>query len=552
MRKITYFLKRHNLWMGFLAVLVPLGLLLSMQYDALAKLERYSAMAHKTAMENFLEAVGSNVRYFYTSLAERTLNLPASVFTEEGMERAALHWRKVPAQGASRLFLVSYTDDLFGRFRFFDPERGLLEVPPASDEAMAIISAATPWQVLSLSGGFVESTELRVDERDPERRIILKPITNDQARIVGLAGMVLDEEFFREDLLPGILEEALPHFFPDASGDALLLTVTDDRGAVAFGADEHEGEGETASRPLQFAFTDWTVSLHRHGVTPEQWARQSFLYNISLSALVAFGLLGGVVLALRAANKAMRLSEMKSDFVSNVSHELRTPLASIRVFGELLRTGRARSVEKAQEYGEYIEAESRRLSRLIDNILDFSRIESGLKTYQFVPSDVGELLDSLMHRFEVRMRNSGFEADYDRPADSLPPVEFDPDAISQAVNNLLDNAVKYSGDSRRLRVSLARERDMVVISVQDHGIGIARDEQKKIFERFHRVGTGLVHDVKGSGLGLSIVHHVVAAHRGKVTVDSEPGRGTTISIHLPVAAEPAAGIEFEENRTAAS
>jgi signal transduction histidine kinase len=235
-----------------------------------------------------------------------------------------------------------------------------------------------------------------------------------------------------------------------------------------------------------------------------------------------------------------------------VSHELRTPLASIRVFGELLRTGRARSVEKAQEYGEYIEAESRRLSRLIDNILDFSRIESGLKTYQFVPSDVGELLDSLMHRFEVRMRNSGFEADYDRPADSLPPVEFDPDAISQAVNNLLDNAVKYSGDSRRLRVSLARERDMVVISVQDHGIGIARDEQKKIFERFHRVGTGLVHDVKGSGLGLSIVHHVVAAHRGKVTVDSEPGRGTTISIHLPVAAEPAAGIEFEENRTAAS
>ena len=129
-------------------------------------------------------------------------------------------------------------------------------------------------------------------------------------------------------------------------------------------------------------------------------------------------------------------------------------------------------------------------------------------------------------------------------------MEIDPDAIAQALNNLLDNAVKYSGESRELGLRLSREGDTVVVSVQDHGIGIARGEQRTIFDRFHRVGTGLVHDVKGSGLGLSIVQHVIASHRGRVTVDSEVGRGTTISIHLPVASGPAPGLEFEAEGTA--
>jgi signal transduction histidine kinase len=228
---------------------------------------------------------------------------------------------------------------------------------------------------------------------------------------------------------------------------------------------------------------------------------------------------------------------MKSDFVSNVSHELRTPVASIRVFGELLRLGRAQDPEKVREYGAHIEDESRRLTRLIDNILDFSRIESGRKEYHFAEGDVRELVQAVVRTFEVRLAAEGFRIVIDERDGRLPPLWMDSDALSQAFQNLLDNAVKYSGTSREIVVTLSADNGDVVIAVRDHGIGIARDEQRKIFERFHRVGTDLVHDVKGSGLGLSIVHHIVAAHGGSVAVQSEPGHGSTFTMRLPIGRE---------------
>jgi signal transduction histidine kinase len=230
----------------------------------------------------------------------------------------------------------------------------------------------------------------------------------------------------------------------------------------------------------------------------------------------------------------MKLSQMKSDFVSNVSHELRTPLASIRVFAELLRLGRISSPDKAQEYGEYIEAESRRLSGLINNILDFSRIESGQKTYRFVHADISEVVGATLKTFEIRLKPSGFHIRYEGPGRPLTPIEMDSEAIAQAIHNLLENAVKYSGDSREIIVRLAQNADSIIIAIQDHGIGIARSEQPRIFDRFHRVSTGLVHNVKGSGLGLSIVTHIVQAHHGRITVESEQGDGSTFTIWLPL------------------
>jgi signal transduction histidine kinase len=234
----------------------------------------------------------------------------------------------------------------------------------------------------------------------------------------------------------------------------------------------------------------------------------------------------------------MKLSQMKADFVSNVSHELRTPLASIRVFGEFLKLGRVKEPEKIREYGEYIETESRRLTQLINNILDFSKIESGRKTYQFERADVAEVISETLRTFAVQLSQNGFNIVFDAPRRPLPPAVIDANAISQAFMNLLDNAVKYSGDSKEITVSLGKRDEYITISVTDHGIGVSRDEREKIFEKFYRVSTGLVHDVKGSGLGLSIVKHIVDAHRGLVTLNSKPGVGSTFTIYLP--AEPAA------------
>ena len=531
---IRDFIRRHTLLLCFEAVLIPLVILLILQFIWLGHLKKASALAHKAALRNFVESVGSDIQYTYRSGAERTLNLPASLFTDGKLDQAAHQWKKKPVEGARRLFLADFTRERFGNWMVFNEEKEKLESPLASDETLAMILASSPWQLVRFHGAREGASSLQVDERNPEYRFILNPIFDENSKVVGVTGMLLDEEYFRQRVLPATICRILPGFFPESVAEGMAVTVRDRRGDVVYSTGQADVKGETVTARLPFVFADWTIDLVSARNMPEQLAGASFAFNITLSILLALALLGGIAFAFRAADRAIKLSTMKADFVSNVSHELRTPLASIRVFAELLRLGRVRSPEKIQEYGEYIEAESRRLTRLINNILDFARIESGRKTYDFAPSDLGEVVGGVLKSFEIRLGPEGFTIRFEAPPSPLPPVEMDPEAISQAVHNLLDNAVKYSGESREIAVRLSREGDWAKIAVEDHGVGIERDEQRKVFERFHRVGTGLVHDVKGSGLGLSIVHHIIQAHRGEVTVQSEPGRGSTFAIRLPL------------------
>ena len=539
MARIKEFLKRHTLWLGFLAVLAPLLLLLLLQFEWLARLKEVSAKYHQASLHNYLEVVGKEVKYYYYSQAERALNIPASWFSREQIEKAAQHWKKTwkggEPEGIRRLFLVDFTRIAYGNYWVYDPVKHRLIVPPASDESLAMIVACTRWQLTAFQSARVESPGVTVDEQNPDYRMLLNPITDDDSHVVGVAGMILDEEFFKSTLLPSIIDESLPAFFPQRAVEDLAVTVRDARGRIVLATREETHEQDDAARTqMPYVFKDWSLWLHSPPSMPQQLAQENFATNVSLLVVLAIALMGGIGLAFHAANRAMKLSEMKSDFVSNVSHELRTPLASIRVFAELLRLGRLRSPDKSREYGEYIEAESRRLTGLINNILDFSRIESGQKTYRFVQGDVGEVVGTTLKTFEVRLKPSGFHIRYEGPEHPLPRISIDPDAIAQAIHNLLDNAVKYSGDAPEIIVRLARETDSILIAVSDHGIGIPRSEQSRIFDRFHRVGTGLVHNVKGSGLGLSIVAHVVQAHRGRITVNSEPGNGSTFTIRLPL------------------
>jgi signal transduction histidine kinase len=531
---IGAFLKRHSLIAGLLAVLLPLSVLLVVQFVWLLRLEKAQAIAHAAALDSFLGTVATKVEYFYREAAERSLNLSASLFTQGHIEKVASYWKQRPVKGAKRLFLVDLTKSEFGNFLAFDPENASLYSPAASDESLAMVLAANPLHMLNLRQHGMESAALTVDERNPDYRIIVNPILDDGGRVVGLAGMILDEEFLGKKLLPSIITATLEKFLPAAPDGELAVTVTNGAGNTVVSVGDAKGRGVAAKTRLGFVFTDWQMALYNPRATPRQWARAGFVFNASLAGLLALALIGGVASALRAADRAVKLSRMKSDFVSNVSHELRTPVASIRVFGELLRMGRAQDPEKVREYGEHIEGESRRLTRLIDNILDFSRIESGRKVYRFERGDVREVVDAVIRTFEMRAAAAGMTIACALPNGPVPPVRMDPDAIAQAFQNLLDNAVKYANGSKAIRVTISEEGGFVAVAVRDSGIGIPRDEQRKIFERFHRVGTGLVHDVKGSGLGLSIVHHIVEAHGGTVGVESEPGSGSTFTIRLPI------------------
>jgi len=200
------------------------------------------------------------------------------------------------------------------------------------------------------------------------------------------------------------------------------------------------------------------------------------------------------------------------------------------MFAETLQLGRSTDRKMEAEYLETIIHESERLTRLLNNVLDFSKIEQGKKTYQLRPTSLQEVVLSATRALEYQQ---GFELHL-QLEDSLPLVEADSDALQQAILNLLINAMKYSGDSRQINLQLARQNGDAVIQVRDSGIGIADEEQPKIFENFYRVMTPQTKSIPGTGLGLALISHIVKAHGGHIEVESALGAGSTFSLHLPI------------------
>jgi signal transduction histidine kinase len=292
------------------------------------------------------------------------------------------------------------------------------------------------------------------------------------------------------------------------------------------------------SRKFDGAFPGLSLGIKYQGVSAEAlgqtWMHRSFLILGILSVLM----IGGLVLTKHVVSKEMALAKLKSDFVSNVSHELRTPLALIRLYAETLELGRITTKEKKQQYYRIIRKESERLTALINNILDFSRIEAGRKEYEFRDTDIADLVRNTLdsYRYQIEQQGFAFEENIDA---NLPAVRVDREAIARALVNLVNNALKYSKEQKFIGVKLYRENGVVKLEVADHGIGIERRDQTKIFEKFYRAGDPLVHNTKGSGLGLSLVRHISLAHGGDVVVESAPGKGSTFIMTLPVASAAA-------------
>ncbi len=257
---------------------------------------------------------------------------------------------------------------------------------------------------------------------------------------------------------------------------------------------------------------------------------------VAKTALIGFidlMLLAGLYLAYANVRREIRLSRLKSDFVANVSHELKTPLALIRLFAETLELGRVPGEEKAKQYYRIINKESQRLTQLINNILDFSRIEAGRKQYRFVLADVTRIVSDVVEAYRFPIEQQGFTLEVEI-AEDLKAAEVDPESIEQALLNLVNNAIKYSSDEKYIKIAVRQEGETVLISVRDKGIGVAKADQKRIFEKFYRAENTLVHTTKGSGLGLSLVQHIMEAHGGTVDLESTPGQGSTFTLALPI------------------
>jgi two-component system phosphate regulon sensor histidine kinase PhoR len=247
-------------------------------------------------------------------------------------------------------------------------------------------------------------------------------------------------------------------------------------------------------------------------------------------ALVLVILSAGVGLLLRDIAREARTNRLRSDFVSSVSHELKTPITLIRLYSETLLRPDAFREEDRDGFYSIIVRESERLGRLVDRILTFSRVERGDQVYNLEEGDVAPVIARVVEDYREYLERAGFRLER-ALAPSVPPVRFDSGALSQAVVNLLDNAVKYSGDSREIAVRLGAENGCVAFEVEDHGLGIPAAERERIFGRFYRVPNGS--GKGGYGLGLFLVRHIMDAHGGRVDVESEPGRGSRFRLTFP-------------------
>lgn len=350
-----------------------------------------------------------------------------------------------------------------------------------------------------------------------------------------LAGFIYDNNFLKNKFFPPALDEALQdQSQADAPHPQTAIMVRSEKEETPLASSmSWDGGSPELERPFESGFPGLVLGIKLRGTTiadiSQHWLRTSALILGALSLLMG----GGIILTYRNVMHELALAKLKSDFVSNVSHELRTPLALIRLYAETLELGRISSQGKQHEYYEIIRKESERLTSLINNILDFSRIESGKKEYSFRETDVADLVRSTLESYRFEIEQNGFEFEQKIESD-LPVMRVDREAIARSLLNLVNNAVKYSAAEKYLGVNLYRHNGGVNLEVVDHGIGIPPKEQPKIFEKFYRVGDPLVHNTKGSGLGLSLVRHIAQAHGGEVAVESTPGKGSKFTITLPL------------------
>jgi len=385
-----------------------------------------------------------------------------------------------------------------------------------------------------------------VENVGPERRhqLFLRLFWSDASRVdyFAVLGFVVDPEQVRARLFDALYDAQLARVLRQRGGDVpLQLQVIDDQGVRVYGPEQSQALTGQARFSMLFYPADEIETRLAVGVPARRWTirvsaaspgggltgiGQTYWPTV-LSVLL---MLVAVAYTVQANRRAADLARMQADFISHVSHQLKTPLSLLSAATETLAMDRVRSPEKLSQYLGTIRGEVTRLSALVQRILEFSRLQQP-RSYEFEALDLGPLVRETVDAFARSLSRHGFTftVDEDRPT---PHVRADSAALEQSLANLLDNAVKYSGDSRLVTVRVRASGNEACIEVTDGGVGISEVDKRRIFEKFYR-GAAASLQRQGFGLGLPIVQELVGAHRGRVEVDSEIGQGSTFRIILP-------------------
>ena len=336
-----------------------------------------------------------------------------------------------------------------------------------------------------------------------------------------------------------IVKDTLPTLYPEGLGAGISpanrLNVVDEEGRIIFGPPLRSGEFTVGVR-FPTTLYNWRLQVSptaSEELTSRVQSRKTL--EITLVSLSCIVIIAGVAAILVAVQRERKINEQKSEFVANVSHELKTPLALVRMFAEMLQSGRVASDEKRKEYLDIIVNESERLSSLIENVLDFAKVERGREAYDFAEGDVGAAVFRAVQVLRYRAEREAVELEV-KVDENLPLTRIDDRAIQLAVMNLVDNAIKYASGGKFVRVSVKDVAQSIEIQVTDEGPGIPAEERNRIFERFVRGAAARDRSrapIRGSGIGLSLVRHIAEAHGGGVRVESEPGKGSTFLLRIP-------------------
>jgi len=293
-------------------------------------------------------------------------------------------------------------------------------------------------------------------------------------------------------------------------------------------------ETEYLSFPFPENLPKWKLLLSENnpGLIATLMKAGSGIYLFAFILIILLMLLGFAFI-LYTLSVELRLNKLKSEFISNVSHELKSPLTSIRMMTEMLHNNRVETEERKSAYYSAMLEESEHLSHLIDNILDFSRIDEDRRKYESISLDLDKLTREFLISIREMINETGFDIRYSCP-DKVPAIQADRNAILQVLYNLVDNAIKFSGTSRQIDINLVSKDNELQLTVKDYGIGISSKDQEKIFERFFRGREPQHLGIRGSGIGLTIVKKIVEDHGGQLSVESKPGEGSTFTVGIPL------------------
>ncbi len=453
----------------------------------------------------------------------------------------------------------------FQESEFFVPEDKVLEEPEFNVNEMNIINqqAIVEFNQDELLRAKVYEQAEKEGQEIQERTVFTRQTVIQTEKSIFISGPKTFNEIIAESdygIIPRIIEEKLMLIFwkknsnEDILGCVIDLTTLKDR---IFGVVQNvysdvriltilDENGQPLLFPKEDTVRDWRIpftAMELSEMLP-RWEVAAYLTDTGiitsradtqamfmwiLISILAVSIIGGGSIALKLMYNEVKLAQQKTTFVANVSHELKTPLTSIRMFAEMLRNKKNIEKNRAKKYLDIMVSETERLTRLINNVLDFSRREKSKNHYNFKKIDIVLLLKTIINNQKVRLKNNGFDISFKTEIKKI-FITADEESIKQVILNLLSNAEKYSESIKEISVEITGTKENVFVNIQDRGMGVSVKHQDKIFKEFYRINDGLTAKVGGSGLGLSIAQKIIIDHKGEINYIPRQGGGSIFQI----------------------